>query len=193
MNIIDNGIFKIENKENFSIKILNRNLFTYYNHLIYEICDKIDCFFDTSKLKIELMNEDNISKCSNSDFDPKYILKLKKKYPNKFVGIILMTEKGDICGYICGLYPKSKEIQYRIEYIDFFVKYVYIYPKYRGKRLVQVLFCRLFETIDKEKIFLAVRKNNMAAIKAYEKIGGKAVSKKKFIRILKLNLPYYKI
>ncbi len=190
-------MIKVDKNENYSIKIFNHNLYTFYNHWIYKITQQ-----GLSNLKINingeqyraiLMDKNTIPCCQNSEFSIEYMQKLKETYPQQFVGIILFNLDNEICGYICGLYPDSKEIQYKIKYVDFFVKYVYVYPEFRGKNLVSVLFKELFRAIRPDQLCLAVRKNNLPAIKAYEKIGGVRLREKKFVRILKFNFPYHKL
>ena len=117
---------------------------------------------------------------------------LRKKYNELFCGVALFY-RGELCGYICGLKPKSREQQYRIKNCEFFVKYVFVYEKFRGRGIASKLFEYLFQTFNINEVVFAVRVNNHSAIRAYVKTGAEEIARRKFIRILKFNIPYYKV
>lgn len=183
----------IDNSQNLTVKILGRNIFTYFNHIIMEIRrERLVCDCEHKELIVKEMNEDVFEDMKTSEFGDLQARTLKNKYPDKFCGLALYSGN-DICGYICGLKPVSREAQYRIENCEFFVKFVFVYEQFRGERIASKLFEELFKNLEENSLTLAVRKNNISAIKAYRRIGGESVFKKKFFRVLKLNIPYHKV
>lgn len=186
-------VLTIDNRQNLTVKILGRNIFTYFNHIIMQISrESFVCDCKHNEFIIKEMNEDVFKDMKTSEFGNLQARALKNKYPDKFCGLALYLED-DICGYICGLRPVSREAQYRIENCEFFVKYVFVYEKFRGKRVASKLFEELFKKTGENTLTLAVRKNNISAIKAYQRLGGKSICENKFLRVLKLNIPYYKV
>lgn len=186
--------FEVSRGSAFSIKVLGKCIYTYYNHLIMRL-NKRDAVFDfqsSNDFVAKIMTKEVIECCVNSDFDNRYMEFLRKKYNELFCGIAIFCQ-GEICGYICGLKPKSREQQYRVRKCEFFVKYVYVYEKFRGKRVASKLFEELFDKFQISEVKFAVRTNNHSAIKAYRKTGAEEIARRKFIRILKFNIPYYKV
>lgn len=182
----------ISTDQNFSIKFLGRNIWTFYNQSIMNLSRSsavYNCSLDNIECKP--MTDETLTDCIG-EFSIEYIKTLKNKFSDKFLGLVLY-HKGEFCGYICGLMPQSREIQYRIKKCEFFVKYVFVAPEFRGKRIASELFRRLFEKTDARSVTFAVRKNNYSAMKAYLAMGAKVVAKRKFVRFLKVNIPYYSV
>lgn len=180
--------------ENLTITVLGKTVITFYNHLIMKVNRKdFACDFCKDNLLLREFEPDVIADMKSANFGAEFIEIFQKKNPDKIKGLALYSPNGEICGYICGLFPKCNEIQYRIRNCEFFVKYVYVYEKFRGERLASELFRQMFLNIDKQTITFAVRKNNLSAIKAYKRLGAEVVSKKKFIRVSKIKIPYLKV
>lgn len=187
------NLFLIDNKENLKVFVLGKTILTYYQHIIMKIERKYFLTYcPREDLVVRGFTSDVLDDMKKADFGAEYIKTLKEKYVEKFYGFALY-KNNEICGYICGLRPKSEEIQYRIRKCEFFVKYVYVFEKFRGQRIASELFSHLFLNISENSIVLAVRKNNTSAIKAYRRIGGESISEKKFMRIFKLKIPYHKV
>lgn len=176
-----------------SIKFRNRNILTCYNHYIMNLHSNngnFDC--ELTGLECRIMTAEDIANFGESEFSLNYIIFLSQKYPLNFFGLILYCD-GKPCGYICGMTPDSQEVQYKIKNCDFFVKYVFVSQEFRGKRIASELFKQLFLNIKADNVTFAVRKNNLSALKAYEKMGSKIIRNKKFIRVLRYNIPYHTI
>jgi len=183
----------IDNSQNFTVKIFGKNIVTYFNHIIMEISrENFVCDCEHNEFIVKEMNEDVLEDMKISEFGNLQARILKNKYPDKFCGLALYLGN-DICGYICGLRPMSREVQYQIKNCEFFVKYVFVYEEFRGKRIASKLFEELFKKLEENSLTLAVRKNNISAIRAYNCLGGESVCEKKFLRVLKLNIPYHKV
>ena len=192
-NKICKKLIKISShNDNFTISILGKNVFTFFNHILMKISKETAICNCDSVLRAKVMTRDVIRECVNSSFDNKYMEYLSDKYGDKFSGIALY-QYDELCGYICGLRPDSKEVQYKIKNCEFFVKFVFVYEKFRGQGIASKLFEHLFNTLDINEVLFAVRTNNHSAIKAYKKTGAQEIGRKRFIRILKVNIPYYEV
>ncbi len=186
------SFLSITRKNNFSISILNRNLLTYYKHIIMQIPNSPD-YCTTQNVDIKIMSDDSMKDCIDSEYSIDYIKKLKAQYPQEFFGIVAYLD-GKVAGYLCGLKPTSNTYHYRIRDCQFFVQFVYVYEEFRGKRIVSKLFSELFRlNSDVQNVKLAVRINNLSARKAYKRIGGTELCTRYFLRIGKVNVPYYRV
>lgn len=186
--------FSVNTDENFTVTVFGKTVFTFYNHLIMRVNRKnFVCDFSESKLLCKALEPDVIDDMRSADFGAEFIDKFQKTNPDKCKGLALYTPDGEICAYIYGLFPECNEIQYRIRSCEFFVKYVYVYEKFRGEHLASELFRQMFSAVDKQAFTFAVRKNNLSAVKAYTRLGAEVIGKKRFIRISKIKFPYYKV
>ena len=70
---------------------------------------------------------------------------------------------------------------------------MFVYEKFRGKGIASRLFENLFRTFEINEVVFAVRVNNHSALKTYRKAGAKEIARKKFLRVLKFNIPYYSV
>ena len=186
-------LISVNSDKNFSVKLLGKNLFTYYNHFIMELSKdtaKFCCAEDNVVSKV--MTDEVIDQCTDSEFDNKNMKNLKSECPDQFLGVALYIDE-KLAGYLCGLKPEYKDRNYHIKNCEFYVKYVYVYEEFRGRRLTSELFRQLFLNYDITRVVFSVRKNNEIALKAYKRIGAKVIANKKFARVLRLTLPYYKI
>ena len=85
---------------------------------------------------------------------------------------------------------------YKIRNTDAYLFKVATLPEYKGKgycgKLIDAITFTVSQSGTKE-ILLAVMNDNYSAIRAYEKKGFKVIGKRKFVRFLRFNIPYYKL
>ena len=88
----------------------------------------------------------------------------------------------------------AKEREYTIRGLGdaALISYIYVFEPYRGNRFIQTLL-RHAGTVCREAgvsyLYASVRKNNLSAWKAYDRIGYEYIGRRRFIRLLGKNLP----
>lgn len=121
-------------------------------------------------------------------------INLMKKNEGLCEQYVLKNGQDDIVGTLSVMYKGGNELEYCIRNIDAFVYNLFVRPKFRGKGYAGVMLSLLYATLKKKEIneiWLAVSTDNADAIKAYTRIGFKAVCDRVFIRTLRKNFPYY--
>lgn len=178
----------------FVIKIFGKNILTYYNHYIMELCTQRPAKVNTDLDVVfkEIMDEDMEALKEIGGFDMTYIQHLKRKYNEKIFGVGAYVS-GEIVGYAWLCQKGCRDRQYIIKHTDFYIFDAFVSEKFRGHNLAPAILWELVEKCaegqQESKICLAVRKNNHSAIKSYKKLGFEIVKSKRFIRVLKLNIP----
>ena len=92
------------------------------------------------------------------------------------------------------MYKGGNELEYRIRNIEAFIYNLMVIPSRRGNGIAGNMLHQLAESLTRKSItnvYLAVSQDNYSAIKAYNKAGFDIVSKKTFVRFLRVNLPYH--
>lgn len=121
---------------------------------------------------------------------------LVQKNNEKCEGFVLSDEAGKSVGTIWVMYKGTDDLEYRIRNIDAYIFDVYVNSSYRGKGYAGEMIRQLMEYLRAENIdsaHLAVSTKNDKAIRAYEKAGFSTVHDRSFARVLKINIPYYKL
>lgn len=94
------------------------------------------------------------------------------------------------------MYRGADDLEYRIRNIDAYIFDVYVNNLHRGKGYAGEMIRQLMEYLHDKGIntaYLAVSMSNSSAIRAYKKTGFTTVADKKFVRFLKINIPYHKL
>jgi ribosomal protein S18 acetylase RimI-like enzyme len=187
-------IVSIESGEFFTIRIVGKSVFSLYNHHIMHIETNIS-YEKNEDYHIERITVNNISECSNGEFNTSFMKSYLLNQEKMVDGFLLKYHENPV-GYIWIMYKGGNEAQYRIRNIDSFLFDVCIFENERGKGhskvLMQEVLCYL-NSKGIDDVYLAVRRNNKIAINLYKKIGWEIICNKTFIRICRVNIPYYKL
>lgn len=192
LTLFGREIIAVSNRENFCISIFGYNIFTFFKHYIMELEEKkpVKASENVDIREISCGDFEALEKLGG--FDIGFIKKLKKKYDGKISGVIALLD-GVPAGYAWISKKGARDRQYVLKHGDYLIFDVYVSEKYRGKGIAPLMIGNLTEKFTskngREKVLLAVRENNYSAIRAYEKTGFKKVSKKRFCRVLKINIP----
>ncbi len=172
-------------------------------HKIYSFREHWIMQCDYSDKNIKIQNQLYIKSIKSIDelIDGTYSINLQKKvwmHNKDFCRTYILkeTESQNTVGIASIMFKGGNELEYKIRNVEAFIFNVYIKPEYRGKGYAQVLLSHIQAELHHESIdsvYLAVSKDNESAISAYKKINFKVVGTKKFIRILRHNVPYYSI
>lgn len=191
---------KIEKQPKFAIRLFNRNLLEITNHKLMKITlsqlfeNRIEEF---ENLKFKLIDDSNIDKLENDSYKVKDLKKIHKKNGDLSFGVAAVVN-GEIAGMTWALLPGAKDNHYNNKNSDLYLHHVYVFPQFRGNRIIKHLFCEVCRVAEAnglktDIITLAVRNNNISAIKAYKRMGFKTYSNKKFITVGKWNIPQFNI
>lgn len=158
---------------------------------------------ELASLKGEHYNGCGLSKATNSTclIAGTYSIKLQmrivkknKSYCETYLYRDFFSDK--TIGIVSIMYKGGNELEYKIRNISAFVYNVFVNPEYRGRGMAAGMLNLVGDVLRSKSIYsmwLAVSIDNYSAINAYYKAGFKIVSKKTFVRFLKINIPYYKL
>lgn len=194
-------ILFIDKRENYTICLFEHRLFEICDHLLISFSlhgfpeEQIQRFegYD-SRLTTEAVSEDNLHYLKGSDFNYNTMHHYIVDKTEPAEGFVTFTkDTHEPVGFIWLMYKGGSEAQYRIRNIDAFGFYFFVFPKFRGNQYIEYFIYNMLKYLKTkkiEKLYASVRKNNAAALRAYEKAGMKIEAPKKFYRFIKWRIPY---
>ena len=175
-------LFKIKNDIHWGIWILNKPVLVvkkYYNMLCQYLKDW-NIIPVPEDMTFVSINESNVLWCEQPGL---HTVKFMNANTEKgFLGLIAVRGEGQIVGFICGADCRT-DWQYSDIDDTFYIKYVFVFPEYRGNRYTGILIREVTARAGKKFLMLNVRTNNNVAIRAYEIIGFRSMSVEKIVRI----------
>ena len=180
-----------------NISFMGRRIFHIYDHDIMklDICDYKSVNRCGYKCRRITLNDIDILK--KGDFSLANMLPYLKKEKNYSTGLLFIEENSNLpVGYIWLIRRGGNDMTYRVRKTDGLISCVCVFEKYRGHGIAGVMIdgiVKLLKTENCKEVKLGVRSDNYSAIKAYKKAGFYKVDSKHFVRILRKNIPYYKI
>lgn len=183
-----------------SLKLFGKNIFRVYTHHIMKIeYETVVGRQKQSTYTLRKIDSDSISE----ELEPigttvtasnlKHLISVNGSRCEGFVFGGIDTSP---IGTIWVMYQGADDLEYRIRNINAYIFDVYVNSKYRGKGYAGEMICEIMEYLHKKGLntaYLAVSRRNISAIRAYKKIGFTTVADKKFVRFLKINIPYHKL
>lgn len=180
-----------------TLRLFNKNIITRYTHIIMSArAGEIRAIDSPMEYYTEQISYANLGDCANSNFSTDIMYRYLKKQPGIAKGYLFKDKySGNAIGYLWLMKKGGNEIQYKVRKADAFLFDAFVFEKYRGKRFVSTMISYVAENDLKKTDFLrlAVRKDNEAAIKAYQRSGFECDGEKSFVRILKMNFPYHRV
>lgn len=178
------------------IKLFGKNIVQMYSHDIMKLDYKVvsrdsNCLafsireIDMNKIEYEL-------ELIGSTISIPHLKRLVSKNKSLCEGFIF-ERMGKAIGTIWVMYKGANDLEYKIRNIDAYIFDVYVNESSRGNGYACEMVRYLMEYLHGKGIetaHLAVATTNRSAIRAYEKTGFVTVSKRNFIRLLKVNIPY---
>ena len=163
-----------------------------------EICFETLCKYKSSghcKLnEIDINNFYDEMKLVGSTISLRNLEGVVKNNRNLVKGFLFKDSSGCKAGTIWVMFRGGNDIEYKIRNIDAYIFNVYVNQNFRGNGFAGEMIYQLMNMLHEngiEKAYLAVSLKNKNAIRAYKKIGFVNVSDRKFVRILKINIPYH--
>ena len=180
-----------------NITVFGKRVFSIYNHNIMSlnICDhKSKSSLEYKYRKVALSDIDILKR---GDFSLANMLPYLKKERNYATGLLFSEVKTDCpVGYIWIIRRGGNDMTYRVRETDGLISCVCVFEEYRGRGIAGIMIDDIVKILKEDnckEVKLGVRSDNYSAIKAYEKAGFCKVDSKCFIRILRKNIPYYKV
>ncbi len=188
-------IFSVDKSENLTFLFFGHRLLERCNHyLISFSLSRFPMVFSEELLCMERIDETNLSHLKNSGFNFNTMSSYVAAKNGLTEGFVYYTkDTHEPVGCIWVMYKGGNEAQYRIRHIDAFGFYFSVFPKFRGNRYVEYFIYTLLKHLEQKDIhtlYASVRKNNIAALRAYERAGMKIESDKKFFRFINWRIPY---
>ncbi len=188
---------KIDHTGNSKLLINGRAAFVYCDHFLMKLSlERINCNWDKyASLHWEIISHNNIADCELVGCTTKKILKYLFPQSDTTRGYIYYDGK-DPVGCLWLAFKGANEYEYRVRNVDAFGFDFEVREEYRSRGIIGYMIYTTLLELKKEGIFelyISVRKNNKAALKAYNKVGAKIVKTTRWIRIGGKNIPYLKV
>ena len=188
-------IISIDRTENFTIKLFNHNLFVFNDYIIYR-ADFSSLPVVEKKLMMRSISLENVELCIKGDFSMERMQKYLQEKGDETEGF-LFFDGDEPVGYLWIMYKGGNHFQYRVRNIEALIYQIEVFPEFRGQGICGIMMCQAFEYLkthkDINEAYWSVRNNNESALKAYNKLDANQVGRRRFFRILKINIPYCKI
>ncbi len=170
-------------------RILKKKFLTVYNHLYYEFSFIDMVSYPTGRLSAFLINRDHYEELKLSNA----LKHMLEEQPEYVKGYGFTNSEGNMVGHMFVMTKGGNEILYKVRKIDTYFFAIRVFEEYRGRgyagEIITMIAQNLYKN-GKDKGYLVVKKDNYAAIKVYNKLGGRVIGKKNFLRIWKWNVPY---
>lgn len=190
--------FSIHKTPILEIRWRQRQLIALYKHWIYEF----DCtrarYEDNVSLNVEKITLGNVGECNiQNNFSPARMRHYLEESPDKCLGYLFREHDGDVAGFLWVMLRDGDEYQYKVRKCDAFLFDIWVAENKRGMgycgQMIDIVLNNLMRHGYKT-VRLGVRKNNISAIKAYEKAGGRRITSTSFFIIARrIRMPYITI
>ena len=185
-----------DNNQIPGVAVMGRNIITVYDHFIVKLsADQLKDTVISNNLIAEHITENNLSDCEGQSFPVSLMKNYLQEQPERVFGYIFYdAETRKFVGYYWTALRGADEIQYRIRHIDAYNFNLCVAPEFRGRGYAQMIIAWLFKYVLAPRgidiAYSAIRTNNVASLRAHEKFGAEIVGRKRFVRILRVNIPY---
>ena len=172
------------------MKIFGKRVFTVYKHYVYRLNYSESNLVPVNRLEAFEVTDETFSMIHGS----KALYKMITEQKDRVQGFGFKNEAGNVIGHLFIMYKGGVEVMYKIQNIDAYLFAVRIYSEYQGNGYAPEMISWIIKELHEkgfDTIYLTVQKKNKRAIKIYEKLNFKVIDQRSFIRILKLNIPYY--
>lgn len=180
------------------IKLFGKNVFQLYKHHIMKIDYKdLINYKINSTFKLRKINFDNIDeelKPIGTTISLTNLRKLLSINKTLVEGFIFEGMDSNKVATIWVMYKGGNDLEYKIRNIDAYIFDVYVNKQFRGNGYAGEMISQLMDYLHKKEIetaYLAVSFTNQQAYNAYKNTGFTTVYDKKFVRALKVNIPYH--
>ena len=174
-----------------NIKLFGKKILSKYSHNIMS-CARPD--LPSSDIYAEEITLHNVDSCADTTFSLKQMKKYLTKQKQYVKGFLFRKkESGELIGYLWITFRCGNELEYKIRHIDAFASFVYVFPQFRGNGYAGKMLVTIMHSLNLKELYLAVRKDNYSAVRAYEKVGFEFKEQKSFFRLLRINVPYVRL
>lgn len=180
-----------------NITFLGKRIVHKYHHYIMTL--KLDQFkrIKCDGYKYREVTKDDIEILRQGEFSVANMLPYLTSEKNQSTGLLFFDIKnGSPVGYIWVIRRGGNEMSYRIRNIDGLISCVCVFKEYRGLNIANLMISTIVDLLKEEgctSVSLGVNTDNVSAIRAYEKAGFKVTGEKKYLRVLRKNIPYHTI
>ena len=180
-----------------NITIGGKRIVHNYHHYIMSLL--LDNFhnIECPGFRYRKATEEDISILKQGDFSVANMLPYLRREKQYATGLLFFEEHSEKpVGYIWIIRRGGNEMSYKIRNVDGLISCVCVFPEFRGRNIVNLMLAEVVNLLKAEgckNVALGVNTDNIAAIRAYKKAGFVVAGKKKYIRVLRKNIPYHTI
>lgn len=191
------ALIQIDRSGNFAIRLMHRTAFEFCDHYLMKFSLDNCSYVNHPELYWANISLSNVEDCNGMNFSVARMKEYLRTQNSYMRGYIYYSKiNNNPVGCVWAAYRGANEFQYRIRNVDAFGFDFAVKNEYRGHGIVGFMIFQLLRSLQDEGIhdlYASVRKNNYAAISAYEKIGAVKVGRKRFCRLAGIRVPYPKL
>ena len=180
-----------------NVTIGGKRLIHSYHHYVMSL--DLDRFRSMACVgyRCRVVTENDIDVLKRGDFAVANMLPYLRKEHKYATGLLFFEEATEKpVGYIWVIRRGGNEMSYRIRNVDGFISCVCVFPEFRGRNIANRMLAEIVDLLKREDcrmVALGVNTDNAPAIRAYEKAGFAVTGEKKYLRVLRKNLPYHTV
>lgn len=180
-----------------TISIGGKNIINQYHHYIMTL--RLDDFvsLECKGYEFRRVTLNDIDILKKGDFAIQNMLPYLKQEKQYSTGLLCIEEiTKQPVGYIWVIRRGGNEMVYKIRNVEALISCVCVFKDFRGKNIANGMIGRVVELLREEggtEVALGVRTDNVSAIRAYEKAGFRITGEKKYLRVLRKNIPYHTV
>ena len=189
-------LFEIRRGKNLAFLVCGRYVFTVFNHgLIRFAVSAADGPLSLGeKVEVCPIDETNLQLCAESAASDKLYRRIMKSGEPIRAFAFRDRDSGETMGFYWLFLQGACDLEYRVKGDGScaLISYVFVYEKFRGQRFMERMFQHAFAVCREEGVrflYASVRRNNASAWKAYGRIGYEEMGSRRFLRVLRRNIP----
>ena len=180
-----------------NITVGGKRLIHAYHHYIMRLdlvqFHRLEC----NGYRFRKVTESDIDILKRGDFSIANMLPYLRREKQYATGLLFFEEKTDKpVGYIWVVRRGGNEMSYRIRQIDGLISCVCVFQEFRGHNIANLMLSEIVNLMKADgfgNVALGVNTDNEPAIHAYTKAGFVVTGEKKYIRVLRKNIPYHTV
>ena len=180
-----------------NITIGGRRLIHSYHHFIMGLNLQDFHCIECNGYKWRNVTEDDIGVLKKGDFAVANMLPYLRSESKYASGLLFFEENTNVpVGYIWVIRRGGNEMSYKIRNVDGLISCVCVFSEFRGRNIANLMISRIVDILKTEgctNVALGVNTDNTAAIRTYKKAGFEVLDEKKYLRVLRKNIPYHTV
>lgn len=178
------------------ITICGKRLIHSYHHYIMTLELNRFQHIDCSGYHCREITLDDIEILKKGDFSLPNMIPYLKKEKKYSTGFLFFDASDKPVGYIWVVRRGGNEMIYKVRCVEALISCVCVFKEFRGRNIANIMIGKIVELLRNnggKEVALGVRTDNAPAIRAYEKAGFKVTGEKRYLRVLRKNIPCHEV